>query len=50
MAPEPDANGSSSLDPDEEKLKSETAAWHLEQRVHITNVAHLVAQHRHRPT
>lgn len=27
-----------------------TAAWPLEQRVHITNVAHLVAQHRHKLT
>jgi hypothetical protein len=25
-----------------------TAAWELEQRVHVTNVAHLVAQHRHK--
>lgn len=25
-----------------------SAAWHLPERVHITNVAHLVAQHRHK--
>jgi len=26
--------------------RNTTAAWHLDQRTHITNVAHLVAQHR----
>jgi hypothetical protein len=30
--------------------RNATAAWPLEQRVHITNVAHLVAQHRHKVT
>jgi hypothetical protein len=30
--------------------RNATAAWPLEQRVHITNVAHLVAQHRHKQT
>jgi hypothetical protein len=28
--------------------RNTTAAWPLEQRLHITNVAHLVAQHRHK--
>jgi hypothetical protein len=46
--------------PDEEGMEGDeggppdrrnaTAAWPLEQRVHITNVAHLVAQHRHKQT
>ena len=38
--PESDEGG-----PQEDRSRT-TAAWLLEQRVHITNVAHLVAQHR----
>jgi hypothetical protein len=28
--------------------RNTSAAWNLDERVHITNVAHLVAQHRHK--
>jgi hypothetical protein len=46
----PDEEGTEGDDGGPPDRRNATAAWPLEQRVHITNVAHLVAQHRHKPT
>jgi hypothetical protein len=46
----PDEEGTEGDEGGPPDRRNATAAWPLEQRVHITNVAHLVAQHRHKPT
>ena len=46
----PDEEGTEGDEGGPPDRRNATAAWPLEQRVHITNVAHLVAQHRHKQT
>jgi hypothetical protein len=46
----PDEEGTEGDEGGPQDRRNATAAWPLEQRVHITNVAHLVAQHRHKQT